>query len=95
MAAYLLAQLDVHDPEMFQRYREKVSALVQAFGGRYLVRGGDITPLEGEAPASRVVIIEFADREAAKRWYDSEEYQKILPDRLNSANGTAILVDGI
>jgi uncharacterized protein (DUF1330 family) len=95
MAAYILAQLDVHDPEKFELYREKVAPLVQAFGGRYIVRGGEITPLEGKLSAPRLVIIEFEDREAAKRWYFSDEYQEILKLRLESANGTAVIVDGI
>jgi uncharacterized protein (DUF1330 family) len=95
MAAYILAQLEVHDPETFQRYREKVAPLVEAFGGRYLVRGGEITPLEGALAAPRLVILEFADRAAAKRWYFSDEYQEILPLRHRSAHGTAVIVDGI
>ncbi|MGI9510490.1 MAG: DUF1330 domain-containing protein [Geminicoccaceae bacterium] len=95
MAAYVMAQLDVHDPEGFERYRDKVAPLVTAFGGHYRVRGGEITPLEGELSAPRLVIIEFEDREAAKRWYFSDEYQAILPLRLNSAKGTAVIVDGV
>lgn len=95
MAAYVLAQLDVHDPEGFQRYRDKVAPLVEQFGGRYIVRGGDITSLEGTPAASRLVIIEFADRAAAERWYHSPAYQEILPLRLNAAKGTAIIVEGI
>ena len=95
MAAYILAQLDVHDPEPFQRYREKVAPLVAQFGGRYLVRGGDVTTLEGELAAPRLVIIEFDDRAAAERWYHSDAYQDILSLRLNSAKGTAVIVDGV
>ena len=95
MAAYVLAQLDVHDPEGFQRYREKVPATIDRYGGRYLVRGGDITPLEGKPAAPRLVIIEFPDRETAERWYHSADYQAILPLRLRAANGTAIIVDGV
>ena len=95
MAAYVLAQLDVHDPEGFERYRDKVAPLVAAFGGRYIVRGGEITPLEGELSAPRLVVIEFDDREAAKRWYFSDDYQEILPLRLNSAKGNAVIVDGV
>lgn len=95
MAAYILAQLDVHDPEGFQRYREKVAPLVEQFGGRYLVRGGEITPLEGNPAAPRVVIIEFADREAAEHWYHSPEYQAILPLRLNAADGTSVILQGV
>jgi len=94
MAAYVLAQIDVHDPEGFQRYREKVPATIEQYGGRYIVRGGEMTGLEGTPPAPRVVIIEFADREAAKTWYFSPEYQEILPMRLNAAKGTATIVDG-
>ncbi len=95
MAAYILAELDIHDPEGFQRYREKVPATIDQYGGRYLVRGGEVTPLEGELSAPRVVIIEFADRNAAHTWYTSPEYQEILPLRLNAAKGTAAIVDGI
>ncbi|MEM8951866.1 MAG: DUF1330 domain-containing protein, partial [Pseudomonadota bacterium] len=64
-------------------------------GGRYIVRGGEVTPLEGELSAPRLVIIEFEDRSAAERWYHSDEYQQILPLRLNNANGTAVIVDGV
>jgi uncharacterized protein (DUF1330 family) len=95
MAAYLLAQLTVHDPEGFQLYRDKVPALIAQHGGRYLVRGGEITPLEEDPPASRLVIIEFPDREAAKAFYHAPDYQEILPLRLNAASGPALIVDGI
>lgn len=95
MAAYVLARLNVSDPVTFQRYREKVALLVDRFGGRYIVRGGEITPLEGRLAESRLVIIEFADREAARRWYESEDYQEILPLRLNAASGSVVIVDGV
>ncbi|MEM7044243.1 MAG: DUF1330 domain-containing protein [Pseudomonadota bacterium] len=95
MAAYVMANLEVHDPKTFETYREKVPATIAAHGGRYLVRGGDIKTLEGALPAPRMVVIEFADRLAAERWYNSDEYQEILPLRLNSAKGFAAIVDGI
>ena len=95
MAAYMLANLEVHDPATFESYRDKVPAVIADFGGRYLVRGGETRTLEGELPAPRLVIIEFADRQAAERFYFSDEYQAILPLRLKSAKGTAVIVDGI
>lgn len=95
MAAYVLAQLSISDPVTFQRYREKVAPLIERFGGRYIVRGGEVSPLEGQLADSRLVIIEFADRDAAMRWYHSEEYQEILPLRLNAASGSAVIVDGV
>ena len=95
MAAYVLAQIDVHDADGFQRYREKVAPLVAAYGGRYLVRGGEVTALEGELSAPRVVIIEFDDRAAAERWYHSDDYQEILSLRLDSSSGCAAIIEGV
>jgi uncharacterized protein (DUF1330 family) len=95
MAAYLLAQLSVHDPNAYQRYREVVAPLVDRFGGRYRVRGGAIDPLEGELGAERLVVIEFQSRDAARLFYDSPEYQQILPLRRSAADGTVVIVEAV
>ena len=47
MAAYLIANIEVKDPAKFEEYRQKVVPVIQKFGGRYLVRGGDVRRLEG------------------------------------------------
>lgn len=93
MAAYIVAQLKVHDPAGFQRYREAVTPLVDRFGGRYRVRGGELEVLEGDWPYPRLTIIEFQSRDAARLFYDSPEYQKILPLRQQSAAGTVAIVE--
>lgn len=95
MAAYLVAQLKVHDPTTFERYREAVTPLIDRFGGRYRVRGGDLDVLEGEWPMPRLVIIEFQSADAARLFYDSPEYQKILPFRQEAAKGNVVLVAGV
>lgn len=95
MAAYLVAQLEVHDPAMFQRYREAVTPLIDRFGGRYRARGGELEVLEGAWPLPRLVIIEFQSRDAARLFYDSPEYQKILPLRQEAAEGNVVLVEGV
>jgi uncharacterized protein (DUF1330 family) len=95
MAAYLVAQLKIHDPAMFQRYREAVTPLIERFGGRYRARGGELEVLEGEWPYPRVTIIEFQSRAAARRFHDSPEYRKILPLRQKSADGNLVLVEGV
>jgi uncharacterized protein (DUF1330 family) len=95
MAAYIVAQLKVHDPAMFQRYREAVTPLVDRFGGRYRVRGGELDVLEGHWPYPRLTIIEFQSRDAARLFYDSPEYQKILPLRQGSADGTVVIVESM
>ncbi len=95
MPAYIIVQLTIHDPETYDRYRAETPALIERFGGRFVVRGGDPEVLEGEARPGRVVVLEFPDRERARRFYDSPEYRAILPLRLRAAKGAALIVDGV
>jgi uncharacterized protein (DUF1330 family) len=95
MAAYLVAQLKVNDPAAFQRYREAVTPLVDRFGGRFRVRGGALDVVEGDWPWPRLVIIEFQSKDAARLFYESPEYQKILPLREASSQGTVAIVEGV
>ena len=95
MRGYLIAQLEVTDPEPFEDYREKVPAVIARFGGRYLIRGGTIAPLEGHWDKPRMVVIEFDSVEAARTFYHSPEYQEILPLRLAAAEGAVAIVEGV
>ena len=91
---YFIGQIDITDPQAYGQYRDKVPAIVQAHGGRYLVRGGALELAEGDAPLPRTVVLEFPSVAAAKAWYESPEYQAILPIRLGASNGTAFFVEG-
>jgi uncharacterized protein (DUF1330 family) len=91
---YLIANLDVTDPAGFEEYRTKVSPLIAKFGGRYLVRGGNVKTLEGNLPIHRLVVLEFPSVEAAQRFYDSPEYQPLLKIRLASAKSDLVLAAG-
>jgi uncharacterized protein (DUF1330 family) len=95
MAAYLIVNVDVKDPAGYEGYKQAAPATIAQFGGRYLVRGGTHETLEGSWHPTRLVVLEFPSLEAAKRWYESEEYQKIKPLRLQSAVGDLVLVEGI
>jgi len=94
MKAYSIVQLEVTDPVPYEAYRKEVLPTITAFGGRFLVRGGKVTTLEGDWPFPRTVVIEFPSREAAEGWYHSPAYQKILPLRLKASRGNFIIVDG-
>jgi uncharacterized protein (DUF1330 family) len=94
MTAYLIAVETVHDEAMFAEYRKHVIATLEAFGGRFVARGGKLTVLEGEWPHPRTVIIEFPSREAAEGWYKSADYQKIIGLRLKSTSGNLVILDG-
>jgi len=94
MKAYVIAAEATKDEAVYATYRKEVPATIAAFGGKFVVRGGQLTTLEGEWPHPRLVIIEFPSRAAAEGWYRSPEYQKILPLRINSTVGNLIIVDG-
>ncbi|MEK9673396.1 MAG: DUF1330 domain-containing protein [Rhodospirillaceae bacterium] len=95
MPAYLIAQINITDPETFKEYQALVPATIEAFGGRYLVRGGEQVALEGELRSSRTVILEFPDMAAAKAWHASDMYERPLALRQASADGHLMLVDGL
>jgi uncharacterized protein (DUF1330 family) len=92
--AYLIGQISVTNPEGYALYAQHVPKTIADAGGRYLVRGGHATQVEGQTPCDRHVVIEFPSREVAQAWYDSAAYQAILPHRLQNATGALVLVDG-
>ena len=94
MPAYFVAELETTNPAGMEAYRAAVPATLAQYGGRFVVRGGASELVEGGPEPKRIVILEFADRAAIKRWYDSPEYQKILPGRLNNSTGRAFIVEG-
>ena len=92
---YIVAELYITNPGPgFEEYRAKVGATVEAFGGRFLTRGGDPALLEGDHPAGRMVILEFDSPERAMEWYKSAAYQDILPLRLNNAATRVVCAAG-
>jgi uncharacterized protein (DUF1330 family) len=95
MPAYFVAELDVTNPAGFEPYRAAVPATIAQYGGRYLTRGGGAELIEGGPEPKRVVVLEFADTATVKRWYNSPEYQEILPLRLDNSTGRAFIVEGI
>ena len=94
MKAFVIAAETSKDQSMFSEYRKAVPATLEAFGGKFVVRGGYLELLEGEWPYARLVIIEFPSREAAEGWYRSPEYQKIIGLRLSSTATNLIIVEG-
>ena len=94
MPAYVIADLTVTDAAAFEEYRRQVPATIERYGGRYLVRGGSYERLEGEWQPNRLVVLEFPTRDAARRWYDSEDYCGPRALRQRTAVTHVILVEG-
>lgn len=94
MPAYLVADIEVIDRDLYDEYRKGVPATVAAYGGRFLVRGGPTQTLEGDWSPKRAVVLEFPDAAALKRWYDSPEYAPLLALRKRAARSTVVAMDG-
>jgi uncharacterized protein (DUF1330 family) len=75
MAAYVIADVKVSDPEQYARYMALSPGAIAAAGGRFIARGGRHETLEGHWQPNRLVIIEFPDYATAKTFYDSEKYR--------------------
>jgi uncharacterized protein (DUF1330 family) len=93
--AYVIAEVEVTDPITLNKYAEKVGQIVASFGGHFVVRGGKIQALEGEAPKGVIVVIGFDSVEKALAWYDSPDYAAIRPFRQSSTKGRMFIVEGV
>jgi len=95
MAGYVIAEVDVHDAALFEEYRKLVPATIAQYGGKYLVRGGATDSKEGGWNPKRVVMLEFASVDQARRWYHSPEYAPALALRLKAATSKMVIVEGV
>jgi len=94
MPAYLVARVDVTDWSRYREYTKATPAAIERFGGRFIVRGGEMVTLEGPQETSRVVIIEFPSLDQAKAFYHSEEYSQVKRLREGAATGQFVAIDG-
>ncbi len=95
MAGYVVAQITaVKDPAGFEEYRSKVEDTIRKYGGRFLVRGGEIRGSEGGWDP-RLVIIEFESATRALEWYGSAEYRPLLELRQRSTETQAVIIEGV
>lgn len=90
---YLIGHITVNDPDAYREYVEKDTPILEALGGRFIVRGGSSQTVEGETKL-RHVVIEFPSYEAAQTAYNDPEYQKVAEIRRRTAHSVIILVEG-
>ncbi|MGH9133419.1 MAG: DUF1330 domain-containing protein [Ilumatobacteraceae bacterium] len=94
MAAYVIAEVSVTDPDGYEQYKPLAGASVAAAGGTYLARGGTSDSLEGDPVAGRIVILRFDTLDAARAWYHSDAYQAAVPLRQAASEGRVYIVEG-
>ena len=95
MPAYCFCNVAVQDPAGYDEYRKRTLATIEAFGGRFLVRGGEVQVKEGSYTPARVILLEFPSMEVARAWYDSPQYQAIIGYRTGTAKTDLIFLEGI
>jgi uncharacterized protein (DUF1330 family) len=95
MTAYVIADIDVHDPDAYKEYAALVQATLDPFEGSFLVRGGACESLEGDWQPSRLVVLQFPSTVHARGWYTSPDYFKLMALRQRASTGSLILAHGV
>jgi len=95
MSAYIIAEVKVHDAQLYEQYKGRVQATLEQYGGRFLVRGGKTELLEGDWNPPRLVVLEFPSADDARAWWSSEEYAEPKALRQRSAVTQMILAEGV
>lgn len=95
MAAYVIARVNVIEPDRYENYKALAPAAIEKYGGEYLARGGKLVNLEGEVENRRVVVLRFPSVEAVETFYSSPEYQAAKKEREGAATCQLIVVEGV
>ncbi len=92
---YLVAQVEIENRDAFTAYAERAAEVVAQYQDRFLASTGKVEVREGPRGRHRLVLIEFPTVEAARVFYDSPEYQEILPQRLDASRGELFIAEGL
>lgn len=95
MPALVLVEVEIHNPELYEDYKKLSLPAVEAFGGKFVVRGAQTESLEGDWNPQRLVVLEFPSVERAKEWYNSEQYTTAKNIRFQASKGKMLLVESV
>ena len=95
MAGYIILDAEIIDPDAFGEFAERILGVVDAYGGKYLVRGGAAEVITGDFVPHRVVVIEFESVERAREFINSPEYDELSDIRLRSFISNEFIVEGV
>ena len=94
MAAYIISNVSIDDPARYADYTALTPGIIKKYEGEFVVRGGPVEALEGKTAGERWVVLKFKDRDAARAFYDSEEYTAAKAIRQEAASAQFLLLDG-
>lgn len=95
MPAYVIVEISIHDPELYEEYKKLTPASIAEYGGKFVIRGGRTVSLEGGWEPQRMVVAEFSSVEQAEKWWHSDGYEKAKKIRQASADTKMIIVEGV
>lgn len=92
MSVFVLVEVNIQDPVVYEEYKKLTPESVEAYGGKFVIRGNPVQVMEGEWKYDRLVLLEFPSKEIALEWYNSKEYQKAKKIRENAASANFFIV---
>lgn len=93
MPAFILAEIDVNNPELYRKYASQTPDSMIPFGGEFIIRANPVQVLEGEWNHDRLVLIRFDNAKMAQDWYNSPTYQEIKGIRVQASSGKVLLIE--
>jgi len=94
MPVYMIIDIQINDEALYRQYVQRVPEVIGKYGGKYLARGGQVTPWSGSWNPQRIVLIEFETMDHLRRCFESAEYRQIAPLGRQSTIGRAVVVQG-
>jgi uncharacterized protein (DUF1330 family) len=95
MTAYVIVDIDVHDPVAYEEYKSLAPTAVELYGGKFIARGGKTESLEGDWSPSRLVILQFENSDQARKWLNLEEYREARGMRHKTAKSQMVVIEGL
>jgi uncharacterized protein (DUF1330 family) len=92
LRGYLIFEIEITDEKAWEEYRRVAGPIMAAGGGRFVIRSERIEPLEGDWHPASISVVEFPTYEAAREFYYSEAYSKVVAMRAIASRGRGILV---
>jgi uncharacterized protein (DUF1330 family) len=95
MPAYVFVEIEIYDQELYEEYKKMTPGTIEAYDGKFVVRGGRTEHLEGDWNPERIVVLEFPSVERAREWWESEAYTRARLVRQRAAETKMIILEGV
>ena len=93
MGAFMIIKANITDPEQFLEYAKLAPALIARYGGRYRCMRGEVEQLEGNPDNRKIVVSEWPSMDAAREFWNSDDYEELKKVREGAAEIDVHLVE--